>query len=69
MFILTRKVGQIIKIGDDITVTIVDVEGNEPTVEISAPRHLSVKREAVYYRLKNLRAKELSEVAAGTLIC
>ncbi len=69
MFILTRKVGQIIKIGDDITVTIVDVEGNEPKVEISAPKHLSVKREAVYYRLKYPPTDELREVAVGTPIC
>ena len=69
MLILTRKVGQIIKIGDDITVTILDVEGNEPEVEISAPDHLPVKREAVYYRLKNRPAEEYSEAAVGTLIC
>ena len=69
MLILTRKVGQIIKIGDDITVTILDVEGNEPEVEICAPEHLPVQREAVYYRLKNPPAEEYSESAVGTLIC
>ena len=53
MFALTRKVGQIISIGDDITVTILDVEGAEPEVEIQAPDHLAVKREEIYYRLKN----------------
>ena len=69
MFILTRKVGQIIRIGDDITVTIRDVEGNDPEVEISAPEHLPVRREAVYYRLKSPPPEEFSEKAVGSLIC
>ena len=69
MLVLTRKFGQLIKIGDDITVTILDVEGNEPKVEINAPDHLAIHREEVYYRLKNLPRDELSEKALGTLIC
>lgn len=69
MFVLTRKVGQIIKIGDDITVTIRDVEGKDPEVEISAPAHLPVHQEAVYYRPKKPATKEFSEAAIGTLIC
>ena len=54
MFALTRRVGQIITIGDDITVTILDIEGADPMVEIQAPNHLPVRREAVYYRPKKL---------------
>lgn len=48
MLILTRKIGEGIKIGDEITVRIVEVKGNQMKVGIEAPRNVTVHREEVY---------------------
>lgn len=48
MLILTRKVGESIKIGNDITVSIVEVRGHQVRVGIVAPRTVIVHREEIY---------------------
>jgi len=52
MLILTRKKDEIIKIGDDITVVIVGVSGNQVRVGIDAPKNVSVDRYEIYERKK-----------------
>ncbi len=67
MLILTRNIGQIIHIGDDITVTIRESEENQTSVEVDAPKMITVRRENVYYRTKTptLEApKALKQVSA-----
>ena len=50
MLILTRRPGESVKIGDDITVTVLGVRGNQLRLGFSAPQHVAVHREEVYKR-------------------
>jgi len=52
MLILTRKVGESINIGDDITITILGVKGNQVRIGIDAPKDVAVHREEIYQRIK-----------------
>ncbi len=52
MLILTRRVGETLMIGDDVTVTVLGVKGNQVRVGVSAPREVSVHREEIYERIK-----------------
>lgn len=53
MLILTRRVGESLKIGDQCTVTVLGVKGNQVRVGIAAPKTVAVHREEVYERIKN----------------
>jgi carbon storage regulator CsrA len=51
MLILTRRVGETLVIGDEITVTVMDVKGNQVRLGINAPKSVAVHREEVYARI------------------
>ena len=53
MLILTRCVGETIKIGEDITVTVLGVKGNQVRVGVGAPRDVAVHREEIYQRIQD----------------
>ncbi|MDB6107055.1 MAG: carbon storage regulator [Gammaproteobacteria bacterium] len=55
MLILTRKVGQTIMIGGDVSVTVVAVNGNQVRVGVKAPKDVAVHREDVFERIKQER--------------
>jgi carbon storage regulator len=52
MLILTRRVGETVMIGNDVTVTVLGVKGNQVRVGINAPKTIAVHREEIYERIK-----------------
>lgn len=52
MLILTRRIGQTVVIGDDVTVAVLDVRGSRVRVGINAPKTVSVYRREIYPRIK-----------------
>lgn len=53
MLILTRRAGESLMIGDENTVTVLGVKGNQVRIGIKAPKHVSVHREEVFNRIKD----------------
>lgn len=52
MLILTRRVGETVMVGDDITVTVLGVKGNQVRLGVNAPKEVAVHREEIYERIK-----------------
>jgi carbon storage regulator len=61
VLILTRRVGETVMIGDEVTVTVLRVKGNQVRLGVNAPKSVSVQREEIFHRIK----REHSEGGEG----
>lgn len=52
MLILTRRVGESVMIGDEVTITVLGVKGNQVRIGVNAPKDVSVHREEIYDRIQ-----------------
>ena len=53
MLILTRRVGETLMIGDDVSVTVLGVKGSQVRIGIDAPKDVAVHREEIYDRIRD----------------
>lgn len=60
MLILTRRIGETLKIGDEVSVTILDIKGSQVRVGISAPKEVAVHRQEIFDRIE-LEGKRSSQ--------
>lgn len=56
MLILTRRIGETLMVGDDVTITVLGVKGNQVRIGVNAPKDVAVHREEIYERIQNEKA-------------
>ncbi|WP_305831872.1 carbon storage regulator CsrA [Pseudomonas aeruginosa] len=58
MLILTRRVGETLMVGDDVSVTVLGVKGNQVRIGVNAPKEVAVHREEIYQRIQKEKDQE-----------
>ena len=67
MLILTRRVGETVMIGSEVTVTVLGVKGNQVRIGVNAPKDVAVHREEIYERIKR-EGEDFSPAATTTKV-
>ena len=57
MLILTRRIGESLRIGDEVSVTVLGIKGSQVRIGVNAPKSVSVHREEVYDRINDESSK------------
>jgi carbon storage regulator len=58
VLILTRKVGEALMVGEEVTVTVMGIKGNQVRIGINAPKDVEVHREEIYERIKEEKTQQ-----------
>ncbi len=58
MLILTRRAGETVMIGSDVTITVLGVKGNQVRIGINAPKDVAVHREEIFERIQKENSGE-----------
>ena len=62
MLILTRRVGESLRIGDEVSVTVLGIKGSQVRIGVNAPKSVSVHREEVYDRINEEKSKNSKDI-------
>lgn len=65
MLILTRRVGETLMVGDDVTVTVLGVKGNQVRIGVNAPKDVAVHREEIYERIRKENEAGANKTSQG----
>ncbi len=65
MLILTRRVGETLMVGDEVTVTVLGVKGNQVRIGVNAPKDVAVHREEIYQRIQREKSETDHEPHEG----
>jgi carbon storage regulator len=58
VLILTRKVGEALRVGEEVTVTVMGIKGNQVRIGINAPTDVEVHKEEIYERVRAEKAED-----------
>lgn len=61
MLILTRRISETIRLGDEVTVTVLEVNGNQVRFGVNAPKDVQVHREEIYYLIQKEQQLKLNQ--------